>query len=301
MKEQRLWTGLAFISPWIVGFLAFTAYPLISVAYDSLEDYSVLTPGSFVGLQNYPDMAADGAFWLALGNSLFFAAIYLPLSIATALFLALLLNLRLPGKGILRTIYFLPTVVPMVCLAVVWQWLLRGEGGLINALLDPPFHLLNSIFGWHLLPPNWLLEPGPARLALIFASLWTLGNTVLIFLAALQDVPMYLYESAEIDGATTWQKYWYISIPSISPVLLFILVSGLIGCLQTFAIPYVLAGGGDGPGRSLLFLSTYIFQNAFQYWHMGYACAVAMVLFAIVFVLTLLLMRLTAGRVHTSE
>lgn len=297
---RRLWIGLAFVSPWIVGFVAFTLYPLVSIAYHSFCDYSVLTPSYFVGLRNYSEMAHDDIFWLALWNSLFFAAVYLPLSIAVALFLALLLNLRLPAKGLFRTIYFLPTVVPMVCLAVVWQWLLRGEGGLINTLLGPVLHAVNALTGLHLQAPNWLAEPGSARVALVFASLWTLGNTVLIFLAAVQDVPTYLYESAEIDGASTWQKYRHISLPSISPVILFITISGLIGCLQTFAIPYVLAGGGDGPGRSLLFLSTYIFQNAFQYWNMGYACAVGMVLFGLVLVLTLILLRLTSSRIHTS-
>jgi multiple sugar transport system permease protein len=300
MKKRRLWTGLAFISPWIVGFLAFTLYPLFSVAYNSFCDYSVLTPRYFVGWRNYAEMAQDDVFWLALWNSLFFAAVYLPLSIAAALFLALLLNLRLPGKGILRTIYFLPTVVPMVCLAVIWQWLLRGDGGLINTLLAPVLHVVNTVLGTQWQPPNWLAEPGSARVALVFASLWTMGNTILIFLAALQDVPTHLYESAEIDGATTWQKYLHISLPSISPVILFITISGLIGCLQTFAIPYVLAGGGEGPARSLLFLSTYIFQNAFQYWNMGYASAVSVVLFLLVLVLTLALLRLTARRIHTS-
>ena len=300
MRNRPLWLGLAFISPWMVGFVIFTIYPLLSVAYDSLCEYSVLTPGYFVGLRNYADLAVDSAFWLALGNSLFFAAVYLPLSLGAAFLLSILLNVRLPGRGILRTIYFLPTIVPMVCLAVIWQWLLRGDGGLINTLLTPPFHLINKIFGSHLMPPNWLLEPGPARMALVIASLWTLGGTVLIFLAALQDVPEHLYESAEIDGASTFQKYRHITLPSISPVLFYCLVSGLIGCLQTFAIPYVLTGGGDGPNRALLFLSTYIFQNAFLYWNMGYACAVAMVLFGIVLLLTFILVRWSAKRIHTS-
>ena len=300
MKNRRLWTGLAFISPWMLGFAIFTIYPLLSVAYDSLCDYSVLRPGYFVALRNYTDLAVDSAFWLALGNSLFFAAVYLPLSVVAALVLSILLNLRIPCRGILRTIYFLPTVVPMVCLAVIWQWLLRGEGGLINAMLDPGFHLVNRLIGTHLAAPNWLLEPGPARMALVIASLWTLGNTVLIFIAALQDVPEHLYESAEIDGASTLQKYIHITLPSISPVIYYCMISGLIGCLQTFAIPYILTGGTDGPGRSLLFLSTYVFQNAFVYWNMGYACAVAMVLFGIVLLFTFILVRWSAKRVHSS-
>jgi len=300
MRNRRIWTGLAFVSPWIAGFLLFAVYPLLSVAYDSLCDYSVLRPGFFVGARNYSDLAGDGAFWLALGNSLFFAAVYLPLSLGSALLLSLLLHIRLPGRGILRTIYFLPTVVPMVCLAVIWQWLLRGDGGLINALFDPLLRLVNHLTGGHLRAPNWLMEPGPARMALVMASLWTIGNSVLIFLAALHDVPMHLYESAEIDGATSVQKYIHITLPSISPVIFYCLVSGLIGCLQTFAIPFILTGGHDGPDRSLLFLSTYIFQNAFVYWNMGYACAVAMVLFGIVLLFTFILVRWSAKRIHIS-
>lgn len=300
MRNHRLLLGLAFISPWIAGFCIFTIYPLVSVAYHSFCDYTVLTPAYFIGLRNYTDMASDSVFWLALGNTFLFAITYLPLSIVCALCLALMLHLRVPGKGILRTIYFLPTIVPMVCLAVVWRWLLRGDGGLINELLEPVLQAINGIFGSHFHAPSWLLEPGPARMALIFASLWTLGNTVLIFLAALRDVPIHLYEAAEIDGASSLQKYLHITLPSISPVIFFILVSGFIGCMQTFAIPYVLANEEDGPGRSLLFMSTYVFRNAFQYWNMGYACALALVLFFIVLVLTLVMVRLLAKRIHVA-
>lgn len=300
MNTRRHLTILFFLAPWIVGFVGFTLYPLLSAAWHSFCDYSVLTPAVFSGGENYARMAGDAVFWKALFNSVLFAAIYLPLSIAVSLFLALLLNLRVPAKGLLRTIYFLPTIVPMVSLAVIWQWMLKGDGGLINALLAPVCAQLNGLFGLDLAPPNWLQEPNAARVALTFASLWTTGNTVLVFLAALQGVPAHLYESAEIDGASTWRKYWHISLPTISPVLFYSMVSGLIGCLQTFAVPYVLAGGGDGPGRSLLFLSTYIFQNAFEYWNMGYACAVAMVLFLIVFGLTFLLLRVSAKRIHAA-
>lgn len=300
MNRHRWLPIVFFLSPWLLGFGGLTVYPLLSAAWHSFCDYSVLTPAAFSGGENYARMAGDPVFWQALGNSALFAAIYLPLSIAVSLFLALLLNLRVPAKGLLRTIYFLPTIVPMVSLAVIWQWMLKGDGGLLNALIGPFLAQANTLFGTDFSPPNWLQEPGAARVALTFASLWTTGNTVLIFLAALQGVPAHLYESAEIDGASTFRKYWHISLPSISPVIFYSMISGLIGCLQTFAVPYVLAGGGDGPGRSLLFLSTYIFQNAFEYWNMGYACAVAMVLFAMVFGLTALLMRLSARRIHAA-
>ena len=217
--KNRGWVAALFIAPWIIGFIATVLYPLLSAIYFSLCDYSVLTPAIFVGTRNYERLLGDEVFWLALGNSLLFAAIYLPLSIGASLFLAMLLNLRIPARGFFRTIYFLPTIVPMVCLSVIWQWMLKGDGGLVNALLEPLLHGINALTGLHLEAPNWLLEPDAARAALIFASLWTTGNMVLIFLASLQSVPGHLYESAEIDGATSFQKYLYISLPSISPVM----------------------------------------------------------------------------------
>lgn len=299
MKHRR-WIIALFILPWVIGFLATVVYPLLSAFYFSLCDYSVLTPAIFVGTRNYEHLMFDGVFWLALGNSLLFAMIYLPLSIGVSLFFALLLNLRLPARGFFRVVYFLPTIVPMVCLSVIWQWMSKGEGGLINALIEPALYGINGVFGTHFEAPNWLLEPVAARAALIFASLWTTGNMVLIFLASLQGVPAHLYESAEIDGASSLQKYWYISVPSISPVILYNTITGLIGCLQTFAVPYVLAGGTAGPKRALLFLSTYIFQNSFEFWNMGYACAVAIVLFLLVFFLTFLLLRLSKAHVHSA-
>lgn len=289
-----------FLLPWAVGFCATVIYPLASVIWFSLCEYSVLTPAVFVGTQHYGELLGDEVFRQALGNSLLFACTYLPLSIGLSLFLALLLNLQIPARGFFRTLYYLPAVVPLVCLAVVWQWMLKGEGGLINTLLEPFIHGINALFGLRMEAPNWLLEPGSARVALILASLWTSGNTVLIFLAALQGVPRHLYESADLDGASSLQKYWHISLPGISPVILFNTITGLIACLQILALPYVLAGGTDGPKRSLLFLSTYIFQNAFEYWNMGYACAVAVVLFLLIFTLTLVLLRVSKSRVHAA-
>lgn len=298
MKDRNTLRALFFILPWLIGFGATMVYPLLSALYYSFCDYSVLTPPVYVGVRNYGDLLTDHLFWLALGNSFFFAIVFLPLSIAVSLLLAMLLNLRIPAKGLLRTIFFLPTVVPMVCLAVIWQWMLKGEGGLVNTLLEPFFHLLNHLFGTQLSGPNWLLEPNTARVSLVFASLWTVGNTVLIYLAALQSVPTQLYECAELEGATSFQKYRYIALPSISPVIFYTVVSGLIGCLQTFAIPYVLAGGGEGPKNSLLFLSSYIFQNAFKYWNMGYACALSLVLFLLVLGCTILLLKLSAKSIY---
>ncbi len=298
MKDRNTLRALCFILPWLIGFGVTLLYPLLSAFYYSFCDYSVLTPPVYVGTRNYTDLLTDHLFWLALRNSIFFVIVYLPLSIFVSLLLAMLLNLRLPGKGLLRTIFFLPTVVPMVCLAVVWQWMLKGDGGLVNMLLTPVFHVVNDLLGTQLTGPNWLLEPNTARVSLVFASLWTTGNTVLIYLAALQNVPTQLYECAELEGASSFQKYRHIALPAISPVIFYTVAGGLIGCLQTFAIPYVLAGGTQGPKDSLLFLSSYIFQNAFQYWNMGYACTLSLVLFVLILGCTMLLVKFSSKVVY---
>lgn len=297
-ERRNLATGLLFISPWIVGFLLLSVYPLVSSLYYSLCDYSVLSPAVYVGAQNYTDLITDELFWKALYNTLYFAAISIPIGLLVSLSLALLLNFDLPGKGIFRTIYFLPSLVPMVCLAILWQWMLNGELGLINNALKPLTSLINALLGTQLRPPNWLQEAAYAKLGVIFTGLWGVGNAVVVYLAGLQDVPRQLYESADLDGANFWQRTMHITIPMISPVIYFNSIMGLIGSLQVFAVPYVMTGGGDGPERSLLFLATYIFQNAFDYWNMGYACAIGLILFVIILFLTLLGTKLSEKHIY---
>lgn len=297
-ERHNLGMGLLFISPWIVGFLAFSVYPLLSSIYFSLCDYSVLSPAVFIGAQNYRDLLADGVFWTALYNTFFFAAFAIPLGLLVSLSLAILLNFDVRGRGIFRTIFFLPSLVPMVCLAVLWQWMLNGELGLVNNTINPILDLLNRILGtaWH--APNWLADARYAKWGIIFTGLWGAGNAVVIFLAGLQDVPQHLYESAEIDGANFFQKTFHITLPILSPVIYFNLIMGLIGSFQVFAVPYVMTGGGDGPDRSLLFLATYLYQNAFDYWNMGYACAIGVILFLVILALTLVSAKVSERHVH---
>jgi len=297
-EKRNLRLGLMFISPWIVGFLTLCVYPIVSMLYHSLCDYSVLSPAVFVGIDNYKELLTDGIFWKSVYNTFYFAAFAVPLSLLMSLTLALLLNVDLPGKGIFRTVFFLPSLMPMVCLAVLWQWLLNGELGLINNCLRPAVDLMNSLFGTHWTPPNWLLEPAYAKWGVIFASLWGVGQAVVIYLAGLQDVPRHLYEAAEIDGANFWHKTWHITLPVISPVIYFNTIMGLIGAFQIFAIPYVMTGGTDGPDRSLLFMATYLYQNAFDYWNMGYACAIGLALFVLILSLTCLAMRLSERHIY---
>jgi len=283
-RDRRL--GLLFISPWIIGFMGLCVYPVLCSLWYSMCDYSVLSPAVFTGAENYRNLCTDPIFWKALSNTAFFAAFSIPLNLLVSLSLAILLNFEVPAKGFFRTVFFLPSLVPMVCLAVLWQWMLNGELGLINNALNPLLHGLNHLLGSHFQAPNWLADARYAKWGIIFTGLWGVGNAVVIYLAGLQDVPEFLYESADIDGAGFRSKIWHITLPIISPVIYFNLVMSIIGSLQVFAVPYVMMGGGDGPDRSLLFIATYLYQNAFDYWNMGYACAIGAVLFMIIVGLT---------------
>ncbi len=298
VERRRLGTGLLFIGPWVVGFLVLTVYPLVSTVVYSLCDYSVLMPASFVGLSNYRDLVTDELFWRALSNTLFFAAFSIPLGLLVSLSLAILLNFNVRGRGVFRTIFFLPSLMPAISLAVLWQWLLNGELGLVNDGLRPVLNVVNDLTGAHLAAPNWLGDARFAKWGLIFTSLWGVGQAVVVYLAGLQDVPRHLYEAADIDGANFWQKTIHITLPVISPVIYFNLVMSLIGALQVFAVPYILTNGLDGPERSLMFITTYLYHNAFEYSKMGYACAIGLVMFALILLLTWTATRLSKRFVH---
>lgn len=297
-EKRNLRLGLLFISPWIIGFVLMALYPLVSSFALSFTDYSTLSKPVYIGVENYTDMAVDKLFWQSIWNTAYFAAISIPLNLFMALLLAILLNFDLPGKKFFRTIYFLPSLVPMVCLAVLWQWMLNGRIGLINNALRPLTDFLNGAFGTNFMPPNWLADPAYAKLGLILAGAWGVGNMVVIFLAGLQDVPRSLYEAADLDGANFWQKTRHVTLPIISPVIYFNGIMSLIGSFQVFAVPYVMTQGGEGPGRSMLFAATYIFNKTFRSLSMGYACAISLVLFLIILALTLAATRLSARHIH---
>jgi multiple sugar transport system permease protein len=274
-EKRNLKLGLTFTSPWIAGFLIFQVYPLAASVYFSFCDYDVLQNPVWIGALNYRDMLADDVFWKSLYNTIYFAAFSLPLGIVTSVAMAILLNQSVMARPVFRTIYFLPSLVPMVAGAVLWWWILNSKFGLLNHVL--------AVFGID--GPAWLGDEHWTKPSLILMSVWGVGNAVVIYLAALQDVPRSLYESAEIDGATFRQKTMYITLPMVTPVIYFNLIMGIIGSLQVFAQPYVMLGGG-GPNRSALFYAVYLFQNAFEYRQMGYACAMAWILFLLILVLT---------------
>ncbi len=284
---RELATGLAFISPWIVGFLFFVVYPVGSSIYYSFCDYDVLTRPVWIGLLNYRDMFTDEVFWKALKNTLYFAAVSLPLGLIIALLVAVLLNQKVKMRPVFRTIYFLPSLVPAVASAMIWLWILNGRFGLLNHALK-----YLGIEG-----PNWLTDEHWTKPAIILMSLWGVGGSMVIYLAALQDVPRELYESAEIDGASAWTKFRHITVPMISPVIYFNLIMGIIGSLQVFAQPFIMFGGG-GTNRSALFYAVYLYQNAFDYNQMGYACAMAWFLFLIILALTWVATKTTRKHIY---
>lgn len=276
-EARSLALGLAFLSPWLVGFLVFTLVPIALSLYYSFCDYSLLQPPLFTGLDNYRTLATDPVFWTALANTAVYGLMALPAGMLAALSVAMLLNAKIRGVSIYRTIVFLPSLVPAVASAMLWLWLFNSKLGLINTVL--------SALGMDN-PPGWLTDPRFAMPALVIMSLWGIGNTVVIYLAGLQDVPRELFEAAEIDGASPLRQVWHVTLPCISPVIFFNLIMGIIGTLQVFAIPYIMTGGG--PGRATYFYTMYLYDNAFSYLKMGYASAMAWVQLLIVLGLTAL-------------
>jgi multiple sugar transport system permease protein len=292
--------GIGFVWPWIIGFALFTVVPAAMSLYYSFCDYSIFQPPLFRGLENYRTLAHDPLFWKSLGNTMEYAAMALPLGLAAALGVALLLNSGIRGLGLYRTMVFLPSLVPLVASAMIWLWIFNGQYGLLNAMLSPILRsgaaravlralgyarIVSKDFAANPNPPTWLASTSWAMPALVLMSLWGIGYTVVIFLAALQDVPAELYEAAELDGASAARRVWHVTIPSISPVIFFNLIMGIIGTMQVFAIPFIMTQGG--PEHSTYFLSMYTFDSAFNPPpRMGYASALAWVQLLIVLVLT---------------
>ncbi len=263
------------------------AYPIAASVYYSFCDFSVLKPPIWVGMDNYSDLLKDEVFWIAIKNTLLYAAIALPSGMLMAIGLAMLLNTKVYGMTVYRTIFFLPSLVPQVSLAVLWLWVLNGEHGVLNELL---YHA--GIKG-----PNWLGDPAWSKPALVVLGVWGVGNAVLIYLAGLQDVPQQLIEAADLDGASPWQKTRNVTLPMISPVILFNLIMGIIGTLQVFTVPFVMFPGGS-PERSTYFYAMYLFDNAFKYSKMGYASAMGWIMFLFILALTIGAIKVSEKHVH---
>ena len=283
--RQNFWLGMLFLAPWTIGFLAFTLYPMVASMVYSFAIYHSKRPLEWVGMQNYLNLFTDDLFWKSLQNTLYMVAIGVPLTLFSSFLCAVLLNLKVRGQSIYRVIYFLPSIVPTVAGTILWIWLLNPQVGLINTLLG-----YVGIGG-----PNWRADPDWAKPALILLGLWGMGSTIMIYLSGLQDVPTNLIEAAELDGASWWQRLRHITIPMVSPITLFNLITGVIGMFQYFAQAYVFRGSGalGAPLNSTLFYSVYLYQNGFLFLKMGYASAMAWVLFVIILVCTILLLKVS--------
>ncbi len=295
-QERRFfWLGMLFISPWLIGFLLFNVYPILSAIYYSFTDYSVFTKPEWVGLKNYIDIFNDKLIWKSLWNTAYVTVIGLPLGLAASLGLALLLHQKVKGLPFFRTVFYLPTVVPIVASAMLFMWVLNPEYGLLNIALNA--------FG--IQGPSWLTDPRFTKLSLILMDVWRCGGTMIIFLSALESVPDTFYEAAELDGANAWTKFWKITIPYISPTIQFTTIMGLISSFQYFTQAFVFGSVSQssaltpgGPQNSLLFYSLYLYQQGFSYLNMGYASAMALILFVIVMVVSFFALKFMEKRIN---
>jgi multiple sugar transport system permease protein len=278
--------ALIFLSPWIIGFILFTAGPIVASLVLSFCRWDVISPAKFIGLANYRQMFHDRLLVVSLVNTLLYAAMFIPASIVVSLALAMLLNQRLPGMRLFRTVFYLPTLTQGVATFAVWSVVFEQQGGLINRVLR---NFIND-------PPGWLIDPAWAKPALVLMTLWSVGGMMLIFLAGLQNIPRQLYEAAGIDGAGPLRQFWHVTLPMLSPTLFFNFIMATIGSLQVFSAAFVLTGGG--PSNSTLFYVYYLFNRAFVYFNMGYASAMAWLLFLIALALALVQMWVGRKWVH---
>jgi multiple sugar transport system permease protein len=268
-------TGYAFISPWLIGFLVFTAFPFLASVYLSFTRYDIVSPPAWVGAANYRVLLTrDPLFWKSLSITFKYALIAVPLGAVASVCLALLLNLPVKGMSVYRTIFYLPSIVPVVATSVVWMWILNPQIGLVNGLLKRL-----GITG-----PAWLQDTKWAFWSLVLMSLWGVGGSMVIYLAGLKDIPQHLYEAALLDGASPVQRTLKITLPLLTPVIFFNVVMGVIGAFQYFTQAYIMTSGG--PEDSTQFYALYLFSRAWRYLDMGYACAMAWVLFLIIMAVT---------------
>jgi multiple sugar transport system permease protein len=272
--------GYLCISPWLVGLVLFTGGPLIASLAISFTNWPILAPPKWIGLDNYAKLIGDDGFWQSLKVTAYYSGVGIPLGLFTGFSVALLMNQNVTGIRVWRTIYYLPAVISGVAVARLWQWVFNGEYGVINVALS-----------WLSIPgPYWLGSEEWVIPALLIMALWGVaGANMVIYLAGLQSIPTELYEAAMIDGAGAWRKLLHITIPMMTPIIFMRLVMGIIGSFQVFTPAFVMTDGG--PGRASTFYVLYLYRNAFEYNKMGYACALAWILFLIILVLTLLVFR----------
>ncbi|WNF24221.1 sugar ABC transporter permease [Mesobacillus jeotgali] len=289
-KAKDNLAGYLFISPWLIGFLGLTLGPLLFSLAASFTDYNITSKMNFIGLDNYKRMfTMDDLFRTSLFNTVYYVIFSVPLTTAGAIVLAVLLNQKIKGMKFFRTIYYLPAVLSGVAVYFLWMQLLSPSTGLVNTML-----------GWFGIEgPAWLFDPEWTKPALLMMKMWSVGGGMLLYLAIMQGVSPQMYEAADIEGASPWQKFYYITLPMISPIIFFDVITSTIGAFQIFQEAYVMTeNGSGGPGNSLLFYNLHMWNNAFEVFDMGYASAMAWLLFIIVMVLTAVNMKLGKRWVH---
>ena len=290
-KEAR--AGWLFISPWVIGFICLTGGPLLFSLYASFTNYNMTSRMDFVGLENYVRMfRKDPVFWKSLGNTLYYVLLAVPSSCVCAIFLATLLNRKVKGTPVFRMLFYLPTVLSGVAVYQLWMQLLAPKSGLLNSALR-----LIGIEG-----PSWLSDPAWTKPSLVMMRVWALGTSMLLYLSSMNSVSKDLYEAADIDGANFWQKFRKITLPQISPIIFFDIITNMTGAFQVFQEALVMSKNGKGdPAGSLLFYNLHIYDEAFTRYNMGYASAMAW--FLLVIVMTITLINLVASKywVHTEE
>jgi multiple sugar transport system permease protein len=279
-RRREALSGLLWSSPWLLGFFLFTLGPILASLYLSFTEYTIASTPKWIGLGNFARALSgqDTLFWPSVGRTFHYALIMVPVGISGALLIAMALNQKLRGMPILRTSYFLPSLTPAVAAALIWTWLYQPEFGVINWLLS-----LIDVNG-----PKWLADPDTALTALIVIGLWGSvgGGTMIIFLAGLQSVPQELHEAAQIDGAGKWTRFVHVTLPMLSPTVLFNLVVGIVGALQVFTVAIIATNGG--PNYATWFFIVHLYQNGFQNFDMGYASALAWIFLVIVLALTMI-------------
>lgn len=281
-RRQEAITGYLFISPWLFGFVVFFVGPIIASFFLSFTSWNIVGAPEWVGLDNYQAIfTSDPRFIQAIKVTLTYSFIYLPLEVICGLALAMLMNQKLRGIGVFRTLFYMPYVVPQVAAALVWVWMLNARYGVVN-----------TIMGWFGVDgPNWLGSPSYVLPSLVMISLWGVGGSAVIYLAGLQNIPQVFYEAATVDGANARQKFFKITLPMLSPTIFFQLVLGLIGVFQTFTPAFIAAGETGGPLQSGLFYMLYVYNRGFVTLRMGYASALAWILTVFILIVTVVVLR----------
>lgn len=274
------------VAPWILGFILFTAGPLIASMLISFTRWDFISPSTFIGLENYRAALDDELFFKSLKVTTVYTFLSVPLGLVGGLLVAWLMNQKLTGITLFRTLYYLPSVIAGVAVALLWQWIFNPNYGLINAMLA-----LVGIQG-----PKWIYAEAWVVPAFVLMSLWSVGAPMIIYLAALQNVPTELYEAASLDGAGALRRFWSITLPMISPVIFLNLIIGIINSFQIFTSVYIMTEGG--PNNGSLFFVLYIYRHAFQYFNVGYASALAWILFIIIMALTLIVFKTSRAWVY---